>query len=162
MYSQVSNKSARVLTHFKFFAPPWLHFFHPDRLLVFDILPHPAHLFHTVYLFFSKSVFFQICFFPTISKKQSVIFQICFFPICFFPNLFFSNGIFWLPRPKLWQSWSESHIETHIGTHIGTHNRTHIVSHIKSYCVSHFPIVTVGCQDQSSDKVGLRVTLRLT
>ena len=59
----------------------------------------PIRSINAIILFFSKSVFFQICFFPTISKKQSVIFQICFFPICFFPNLFFSNGIFWLLGP---------------------------------------------------------------
>ena len=33
---------------------PWSHFFHPDRLLVFDILPHPACLFNSCSLITSS------------------------------------------------------------------------------------------------------------
>ena len=54
IYSQVSNKSTRVLTHFEVFAPPWSHLFHPDRLLISDILPHPACLFHSCSLITSS------------------------------------------------------------------------------------------------------------
>ena len=36
-YSKVLNKSTCMLIHFELFAPPWLHLFHPDGLIILDI-----------------------------------------------------------------------------------------------------------------------------
>ena len=99
-YSQVSNKSARVLTCFEFFAPSWSHFFHPDRLLVFDILPHPACLFHTC-SFINSSRFVTQCAQGMYYYKKMV------------HEKFILFGQIWVHIIDLSHKWASSRVEVH-------------------------------------------------